>query len=384
MILYEYEGKELLRNIGVETPHSTRVTRNTVLAINHFPVILKAQVLSGHRAKNGGIVRVDEATSLEALVTQLFARTISNETVPSILIEEYIPHTTEYYLALSYDTTRKAPVLIYSTAGGTGIENGEQTVIALDPVTASAPLSTPFPDALLTKIIELFFASDCLLLEINPLIKIINAEGEQWMALDAKIHLDDAAAFRHSDWKMEPRTPGREPNDRECAARKIDEGDYRGTAGASYIDLDGDIAVLASGGGASLLALDALYKAGGRPANYVEYSGNPPREKVEALAKIVLSKPGIKGLWIVGAVANFTDIYATLSGIISGISDAEASLGTHFNFPIVIRRGGPREEEAFAMLLDMHDERLHLFGGETSIPSSAETMVALAYTSPQV
>lgn len=384
MILYEHEGKTLLRSVGIATPNAVLLKQDSPVPSVHVPVILKAQVLSGNRAKHGGIIRIDEESALDDALRELFSHKISNETVANILIEEFIEHDIEYYVALSYDTTRRAPVLIYSSEGGTGIEGRTQTVIELDPRNHDVHVDTPFPAELLRSIVELFFSSDCLLLEINPLVLSKEGATERWVALDAKIHLDDAAAFRHSDWIMEPRTPGREPNERERAARKIDEDDYRGTAGASYIDLDGDIAILASGGGASLLALDALYKAGGRPANYVEYSGNPPREKVEALARIVLSKPGIKGLWIVGAVANFTDIYTTLSGVISGIKDAETSLGVSFDFPIVIRRGGPREAEAFAMLREMHDKRFHLFGGETSIPESARTMVSLAYSHQSV
>lgn len=379
MILYEHEGKALLRSVGINTPHSTLVESVSQSVTAHTPVMAKAQVLSGHRAHDGGIIRVDDNASITGVLAQLFSRRVCNETVGSVLIEDFVEHDNEYYLALSYDTTRRTPVLVYGSVGGTGVEEQAHTVIELNPETRIPPSDTPFPISFLQKVVELFFASDCLLLEINPLVRITRNGAEEWIALDAKIHLDDAAAFRHKEWALEPRTPGREPNERERAARKIDEGDYRGTAGASYIDLDGDIAVLASGGGASLLALDALFKAGGRPANYVEYSGNPPREKVVALAQIVLAKPGIKGLWIVGAVANFTDIYTTLSGVISGIKDAETALGTRFNFPIVIRRGGPRDEEAFEMLRELHDERLHLYGGETSIPTSARTMVELAY-----
>ena len=91
-----------------------------------------------------------------------------------------------------------------------------------------------------------------------------------------------------------------------------------------------------------------------KPANFTEYSGNPPKEKVAKLTKIVLDKPNIHGLWVIGTVvANFTDIYETLSGFIEGLKETEKLLGRKFDFPIVIRRGGPRVEEAYEMLREV-------------------------------
>ncbi len=135
---------------------------------------------------------------------------------------------------------------------------------------------------------------------------------------------------------------------------------------------------MASGGGGSLTALDALLVAGGKPANYTEYSGNPPKEKVEKLAKVVMSREGLAGLWVVGAIANFTDIYETLSGLMEGLRKAEKDLGKKFDFPIVIRRGGPRDKEAFEMLRAIKDFDLHLYGEETSIAESAKIITKLA------
>src|SRR5581483_10563307 len=118
---------------------------------------------------------------------------------------------------------------------------------------------------------------------------------------------------------------------------------------------------------------------GGKPANFTEYSGNPPKEKVVKLTKIVLSKPNIHGLWVVGTVAaNFTDIYETLSGLIEGLREAEKELNTKFDFPIVIRRGGPRDKEAFEMLKQVKDFNLTLQGEEVSISQSAHIIAEKA------
>ena len=123
-----------------------------------------------------------------------------------------------------------------------------------------------------------------------------------------------------------------------------------------FYELDGDIIVLASGGGTSVEALDDLCLLGGRPAIFTEYSGNPTPEKVKGLTKIALMYPGpIHAIWVIGGRANFTDIYETLiSGIMGGIRETPDFDKTT---PILIRRAGPRDEEAFAAAHKMRNER---------------------------
>ncbi|OGY30084.1 MAG: hypothetical protein A3F33_03590 [Candidatus Woykebacteria bacterium RIFCSPHIGHO2_12_FULL_43_10] len=374
MILYEFEGKELLRNGEINTPSSLLVDNQATIVNLHYPLMAKAQVLSGKRAQAGGIVSVEEEIDLEKVLNTLLGSTINNETVEKVLVEEKVDVLEEYYVSLSYDTSVRGPVLTLSENGGSGIEERKSLMYPINPVAPSKSIQAikTVPIELLEKLISVFFQEDCLLLEVNPLVKTKSS----WVALDAKINLDECAAKNHPEWAFKPRgVPGYSPTPSEIEAKKIDEGDYRGVAGSTYFDLDGDIAILASGGGASLTALDSLLKLGGKPANYTEYGGNPSGEKVARLTKIVLSKPGLKGLWIVGAIANFTDIYETLSGIIEGLRVTRSELGLKLDFPIVIRRGGPRDKEAFEMLRKVKDFDLYLYGEETSITESAKVII---------
>jgi citryl-CoA synthetase large subunit len=381
MILYEFEGKQLLKDTGILVPNSQLILHDDLDSgqarmTMQTPLVLKAQVLSGNRAKAGGIVVCDEISNFQFLISNLFNKTINGEKVETILVEERVEIAEEYYLSITYDTENRGPILTFSQSGGTGIEARESKIYPIDILNPIFP-QLDIPQELGEKLIKLFFQSDCLLLEINPLVKTKSGE---WMALDAKVKLDDDAKFRHEDWNFAPRlAPGHNPTKSEIEAKKIDEGDYRGTAGSAYFDLEGDIAVLSSGGGVSLTAMDALIKCGGKPSNFTEYSGNPPREKVVKLTKIVLSKPNIHGLWIIGTVAaNFTDIYETLMGIVDGLKEVEKELDTKFDFPIVIRRGGPREDEAFTALKEVKDFNLILQGEEISISESAKVMAEKA------
>ncbi len=373
MILFEFEGKKILSDAGILVPNSQLVTSADEAITLNFPVVLKAQVLSGKRADAGGILFAENASDAKEKISELLNKTINKEEVKQVLIEEKADIKKEFYVSLSYDTIFRQPVLTFSKSGGTGIEERKSEIIPVNPLDPFEGLTTPFDESFLKKFIDIFLKSDAVLIEINP---IVITESGDWIALDAKVNLDDTALGRHPDWKEYPprSVAGYNPTPHEIEAKKIDEGDYRGTAGSTYFDFDGDIAILASGGGASITAMDALLSVGGKAANFTEYSGNPPREKVEKLTKIVLDKPDLHGLWIVGALANFTDIFETLSGIV----DALGKIDPKPKYPIVIRRAGPRDVEAFDMLKNVHDLDLHIYGEETSIPESAEIITKLA------
>src|SRR3989344_3436663 len=350
MILYEYEGKEILQKAGIAIPNGQTLHSLEDRVNFPFPLIIKAQVLSGKRADNGGIIKVSSEMELVENLEELFGKIVNKETVEKVLVEEVVEIEQEYYLSLSYDTDTRGSILSFSQSGGTGIEERGVRIFPIDPLNIPSSLELvegDIPKDLLTKITQVFFDSDALLLEINPLVKVASdksqeSRGRKWVALDAKIKLDDYAKARHEDWNFPPRgVPGYSPTANEMAAKRIDEEDYRGTAGSAYFDLPGDIAILSSGGGVSLTALDALIKAGGKPAN-------------------------------------FTDIFETLSGLMDGLRQAQTELGTKFDFPIVIRRGGPRVDEAYTMLKEVKDFDLTLLGPETSVSQAAEIMAQKA------
>jgi succinyl-CoA synthetase beta subunit len=336
-------------------------------------VVVKAQVLSGKRGKNNGIKFCSSAEEVVQACTELFAMHIRGQFVAAILIEEKLHIAEERYLSITYDTNRKQPLLIYSESGGVDIEDVSEEKITKVPLhIRQAELTTEIPFA--TELLSCFLEEDARVVEINPLVKTIDG---RFVAADAKVALDEDAFYRHKEWEeLEPRTMmGRPPTEREIAVKKIDEGEgyYRGTAG-KYIELDGDVAILFSGGGASIANMDALIKAGCTPANYTEYSGNPPREKVYQLAKVVLSKPGLKGLWIAGGVANFTNIGETFHGIVDALDELKPV------YPIVVRRAGPFEDEGMRLMKDCAERNklnMRLFGKETSMSATAQVLADL-------
>jgi succinyl-CoA synthetase beta subunit len=354
MKLYEFEGKELFIKYGIPIPASVLLTKKTGAIRLASPFILKAQVKFGDRKRHGGILFPANAREAARDLKKLLGATLKGEKVNTVLAEARLAHAaSEYYTSVSYDTATRGPVLALSPSGGSGIARAKifpiDIAAGLQPFVIRGLLkSAGFPSedlagmaGLVGKLWKLFIEEYALLAEINPVFKM--GDGN-FIAGDAKIILDD---------------------------EKINPNERR------FVEMGGDIAILASGGGASMINIDALLACGGKPANYTEYSGNPKAEVVRDLTVRVLARSGLRGVWVVGGIANFTDIFETMRGFVDGLR----AVRPRPKFPIVIRRDGPRQKEAFEMLRAVRDRDgfdLHIFGSEMSMGASAREMVRLA------
>src|SRR3989344_6100879 len=391
MKLYEFEGYSILKKGGVESPFF--ITCSDLSEISQarkrlkFPIVVKVQVLSGKRGKAGAIKVCTTEAALNTFAKQFLDKDFQGEQVRFIILAEKIEIDNEFYISITYDTEKKIPFLLFCEEGGVDIEevkakNPEKILRAdINPVLGPSqkdlekifPKEPNFSDFAL-RLWDVFWKYDLRLCEVNPLAQ----SGKKLIAVDAKVILDDSGLARHKNIEFFPKgAVSVVPTERELAAKKIDAEDYRGSAGSTFIEFDGDIAVLASGGGASLLVMDALLAFGASPANYTEYSGNPPREKVEALTKITLGREGLCGCLVAGAYANFTDIYETLKGFCDGLLQIRPKP----DYPIVVRRGGPRQEEAYEMLEKIAKKEgfnFYLFGPDTPISVACKRMAELS------
>lgn len=391
MKLLEYKGKQLLQEVGIKVPASILVNNKTYASLSYGKekyhqffsdygaAIVKAQVLGGSRQKTGVIFSATDYEKSLKQIEELYSRKYNNAVIDTLLIEEKLDIKQEYFLSILYDTWQRRPLVMFSASGGIEIENNEEHILKFYPkkvseLTKEEALEIAGNKELadfLVKAYQCFINFDCSHLEINPIILTVNGV---LYAGDAKLTIDDGAVPRQEILTDVADTDEKTRySPREIEARKIDLEDHRGVAGKTFVDLDGDIAILASGGGASLTCMDALIEAGGAPANYTEYSGNPPREKVAKLTKLTLEKEGLNGCLVIGGTANFTDIFETLSGFVDGLE----SLDQLPQYPIVIRRAGPRDDEAFAMLKKFAADKnldITLFGEETPMSYAAKVM----------
>ena len=388
MKLYEFEGHRILSKVGIVSPFfavasdldEVKQARKRL----KFQIVAKVQVLSGRRARSGGIKIVTTEKALKDFCKGMFGKEFAGEEVRFVQLSQKVEIAEEHYISITYDTVKGSPFLLYSPVGGVEIEelarHNPEAVVRVDFDAQIGPLKRDLenvgvPVDFAQRLWDATSRYDCRLIEVNPLAK---TQDGDFVAIDAKVILDDAGLARHRDLEVLPKgTISAIPSKRELEAKKIDAEDYRGSAGSTFIEFDGDIAILASGGGASLLVMDSVVAAGGAPANYTEYSGNPPKEKVEKLTKITLSADGLCGCLVAGAVANFTDIYETLGGFVDGLLKIKPTS----KYPIVIRRGGPRQKEAYAMLAKVAKKEgldFHLFGPETPISVACRKMVELS------
>ncbi len=350
MRLTEHEGKALFKTFGIPVPHSELIAPEVAQVSLPFPLMLKSQVLVGDRKKKGGIVNVATGDEFTKKTNELFALPIDGELPKVLLAEEVVAFVEELYVSFSYSSDARGPVLALNKSGGSGVHDAMLAPIDIvsgcdDAFVKGALLraNVASSEALcntIKNLWRLFYEESLILAEINPLFVL--ADGSV-IAGDAKVVRDDALV--------------------EGVARP-------------FISLGGDIAIIASGGGASMLNIDILMRAGGKPANYVEYSGNPPASVVEELTLKVLGQPGIRGVWVVGGTANFTDIYETMSGFVAGLR----RLVPKPIYPIVIRRDGPRQAEAKVMLEKFAKEegyQMKIFGPELSMSESARKLLEM-------
>lgn len=354
MNVCEHEGKALLAKHGIAIPAGVLLSRVEEIEAAAKRLggcwVVKAQVLAGHRAAHGGVVFCESVSDIEKAVSSWLKNGLNGQAVTNALLEEHVTLARELYVSCLYDASARGPILLVGRHGGSGVETRDDIrSFPLDPRDPKRSLealngelgliANALPE-FCEKIVKAFFEEDARQIEVNPVAE--RADGTL-VALDAKVALDDAVHDRSA-------------------------------FGASYRALSGDIATLFSGGGASLVNMDAMQRAGLRASNYAEYSGNPPKEKVRELATLVLSKPDLRGALIVGGIANFTDVKETFEGIAEALDILKPS------YPIVVRRSGPREREGLELLracAERNGLKIELFGKETSMNDAVARMKAL-------
>ncbi|MHB9114875.1 MAG: ATP-grasp domain-containing protein [Thermoleophilia bacterium] len=286
MDLYEFEGKAFLARLGIPTPRGVfcQDAREAVAAARQvgLPCVIKSQVLTGGRGKAGGVSFVDDLSRLETEVDRILALPINGNAPVGVLVESKLQEGRELYAAVAFDASLSCPVLLFSPRGGVHVESdsgsllripvsvGELSVtpsawvtselIARAPAGELEGLTPPLLDKLGTLLAGLlagYCGYDLELLEINPLIMV----GEDLIAADAKVTVDDDALFRQEGLVVAARPPLGELEARAKAAS------------LQYVDLDGEICLMANGAGLNLLLLDVVAAFGSSSANFLDTGG---------------------------------------------------------------------------------------------------------------
>jgi succinyl-CoA synthetase beta subunit len=355
--LFEFQGKKLFKEYGIPVPQSSLITKANVDEVCNmsFPIVLKAQALIGGRGKAGGIVTINKKEDMSENLKDLFGLEINGEAVVGVLAEEEKNIQHEYYLAITYQGDIAMPVLIASSAGGVDIEQvADQTPEKIIRVPFN-PLIGPHDyqslyiaksiglkdgsalKSIINKAYAIMRDYDAKLVEINPLV--LTPEG--LCALDAKISLDDKAAFRQEKRFQKI------VKELECL-----EPSYRGyetseKSTITYVPLNGAVGLISDGAGTGMLTLDLIKDAGAEAANFCEMGGiTNPQVMYEAMEKVV-SNPKVKSLLII-LIGGFNRMDEMATGIIKFIRNNNMSI------PMVVRMCGTMEEIGVKMMEEVN------------------------------
>jgi succinyl-CoA synthetase beta subunit len=350
MLLYEYQGKELLRSAGIETPKGILCRVASDAADLPLPAVVKAQVRVGGRGKAGAIQKVASSAELERSVLQLLGSSVKGHPVGSVLVEPLVEIDKEWYLAIAVDRSKRSPVLLVSGAGGVDVEESEPEdvlrihldhCLGLQPymierviakLGAELALREPLTSCI-SGLWNCFVRHDCEIAEINPLVL---TQSGALIALDARIGIDDRARFR------QPKLDALVPLD-------VQEG-LAGEAarlGVFPVFMSGDIAVIAGGAGTLMASFDYLASFGATLAGGVDLGGFGLRDQTVLAGALALAKR------MAPKVLLFNSSYMALS---RGDEVAEtiinAGLANFDTKSLIVRMAGNRSEEGRRRLVD--------------------------------
>jgi len=332
----EAEAKALLRQAGIAVPPGELAAdpqAAAAAAARLGPSAVKAQVPSGKRGKAGGIRLVDTPEEARAAAQAILGMQIGGHRVERVLVEKRADIAQELYLAVLNDVATKGPMILYSASGGMDVEEMADRIVRI-PVDIdkglqekASGLEADVAD-LAARLYDLYLRSDAELLEINPLVRL---KDGGLAALDCKLTLDDAALFRQGE--LAGRGAREKLTQLERRAREL---------GLKYIELPGNVGVLANGAGLTMTTMDVIAHCGGAPANFLEIGGDA-YTKAEGALGLVLANPRVKSV-----IVNFCGAFARTDVMAGGVVEAWQKLKPAL--PVFFSVHGTGEEEAVALI----------------------------------
>ena len=353
MLLIEADGKALFEAAGIPIPSGFVVGKDmpTLAITGPGPWVVKAQVPVGGRGKAGGIVRCNSEAEVQAALKKLLGTRIKGHEVLSCRVESAVESAAEYYLSVMLDPVHFGVRVVLLAEGGVDVEQATASAAArsrlCDPdehsiVAAIRDLASNETGDRRAAIVDigeklthLFLERELMLAEINPLF--IGAAG--CVAGDAKVVVDLNAVDRQLVIKQ---LVGRNAAVYPDAQRKIEDGfDY------VEVDPEGEIGLVTTGAGLSMMLIDELTVRGGRPLNFCDirtgqFRGDPKR--LMRVFEWIAARPSVRVV-LVNIFAGITDL-AEFAELLCTALERTPLL----KVPVVARLVGNRFAEAQAIL----------------------------------
>ncbi len=371
MNVHEYQAKELLAQHGLAIPagHAALTVAEAVDAAKKLPgplYVVKAQIHAGGRGKGkfkelgadakGGVRLAKSLEEVEAHAKEMLGNTLvtiqtgdAGKQVNRLYITDGVDIAKEYYLSLLVDRASGRVAFVVSTEGGMDIETVAHdtpeliTSFNVDPAQGFQPhhgRAVAFAlgltgdlnkqaQKLSKQLYEAFLATDCEMLEINPLCQTVD---DRLLVLDAKMSFDGNALYRHPD--IEALRDETEEDPAEVEASEYD---------LAYIKLDGNIGCMVNGAGLAMATMDIIKLNGAFPANFLDVGGGATTEKVTAAFKIILKDPAVEGI-LVNIFGGIMKCDVIANGIVQAAKDVNLQV------PLVVRLEGTNVAEGKAIL----------------------------------
>src|SRR3954465_5560023 len=378
MDLLEYQGKQLFKKHGVPVPDgrpASSVPEGGEAADElGYPVVVKAQVLIGGRGKAGGIKVANDRAEVEQHAEAIIGMDIRGFTVHELYVERAAEIDEEYYAAIVFDRSARAPMVMLSRMGGMDVEE----IAERDPTAIVrlhvAPL-LGFQDfhgrrlafdsgiaadvirpvgALLARLYDTFIREDAMLLEVNPLLV---TKDRQVVALDAKVTVDGNSLHRHPDVAALRNVGAEDPQEQMAKER-----------GLTYVKLDGNVGILGNGAGLVMSTLDVVAQAGGQPANFLDAGGGSKADAIVDAVEVILSDEKVSAVLfnIFGGITRCDEV---AGGLIEAFNRIDVKV------PFVVRLDGTNDEEGRKLLADANLPNVHI---EATMFGAAARVVELA------
>ncbi len=344
MKLLEYQGKELFSKYGIRIPKSFLAHTIDEAVVGSktlgFPLILKSQLTVGGRGKAGAIQKCTNEMDMISKFSELMQKEVKGELPNSILLEEIASISKEFYLSVFLNRSKRCFSLIASSEGGIDIESVENKLIIDIPnegiseelaisVAGKLGLSDDHKKSfvdLLLKLSKMYNTEEAELAEINPLVILNDCS---FVALDSKVIIDDNALFRHSELKKYETISELEEQAKEH--------------GFSFVELDGNIAIIGNGAGLVMSTLDMVTDSGGNPGSFLDFGGKATTETIYEALKVISKVAKIKSILVnlFGGIVR-TDLVA--SAILNAYDDGTIKV------PVFARITGSQSEKAREIL----------------------------------
>ena len=358
MNIHEYQAREILEAHGVNVPRgdvaATPGEAETIARkLDCSAYIVKAQIHAGGRGKGGGVKLAKSPGEVKTHADAILGmRLVTHQTGPEgklvrkIMVAEASEVLDEFYLGMVLDRATSRIVLMGSDEGGVNIEEVAATrpekifKEMTDPTVGLRPFQArrlaynlgipkdlaPKAASMMTALYTTFTNRDCSLVEINPLAITKTDDGQDIVALDAKLNFDDNALWRQPDIESM-----RDPSEED--ARELEASE----SGLSYISLDGNIGCMVNGAGLAMATMDLIKLHGGEPANFLDVGGGATTETVAHAFRLILADKKVKAV-LVNIFGGIMKCDVIANGIIEAVKQEALEV------PLVVRLEGTNVE----------------------------------------